>query len=81
MIVNQLQCLTNTGIKVLVDFIRDQLLDAYIKIEKKHKFKNKGIIYLLQFFNQDVTKMLQFYYSEQQKGRAEIARLRKLQKE
>ena len=59
--------MTNTGIKVLQDFIRDQLLETYIKIEKKFKFKNKGIIYLLQLFNKDVTKMLQFYYTEQQK--------------
>lgn len=58
MIVNQLQCFVNTGIKVLVDFIRQQLLDQYIRMEKKHKFKNKGILYLLQLFNKDVTKMI-----------------------
>lgn len=58
MIINQMQCFLNTGIKVLVDFMREQLLVTYIKIEKKFKFKNKGILYLLQLFNEDVTKML-----------------------
>ena len=58
MIINQLQCLMGTGIKVLNDYIRQQLLDTYIKIERKLKFKNKGIIYLLNIFEKDVTKML-----------------------
>jgi hypothetical protein len=58
MIVNQLQCFINTGIKVLVDYIRQQLLDQYIRMERKYKFKNKGVLYLLQLFNKDVKKML-----------------------
>jgi hypothetical protein len=53
-----LQCFINTGIKVLVDYIRQQLLDQYIRMERKYKFKNKGVLYLLQLFNKDVKKML-----------------------
>jgi len=58
MIVNQLQCFINTGIKVLVDYIRQELIETYIKIEKKYKFKNKGLLYLLALYEKDVTKML-----------------------
>lgn len=58
MIVNQLQCFINTGIKVLVDYIRQQMLETYIKIEKKLKFKNKGLLYLLNLYEKDVTTML-----------------------
>lgn len=61
MIVNQMQCFINTGIKVLVEYIRQQILETYIKIEKKFKFKNKGLLYLLQLYDKDVTKMLQYY--------------------
>lgn len=64
-----------------MDYIRDQLLETYIKIEKKFKFKNKGIIYLLKLFNQDVTKMLQFYHNEKQKLRTKAAHEKKLQRE
>lgn len=38
MVINQLQCFINTGIKVLVEFIREQLLETYVRIEKKSKF-------------------------------------------
>jgi hypothetical protein len=58
MIINQLQCLFNTGINVLVEYIRAQILDTYIKIERKYKFKNKGLLYLLNLYEKDVTKML-----------------------
>jgi hypothetical protein len=50
--------LIQTGIKVLSEFSREKLLDAYIKSEKALKFSNKGIIYLLKFFEQDVSKMI-----------------------
>lgn len=50
-------------------------------MEKKHKFKNKGILYLLQLFNKDVTKMIQFHYSEQSKIRAEKIRQKKVLRE
>ena len=50
LIVNLLQCLIQTGIKVLADFARTSILDSYIKTEKRLKFKNKGLLYLLSFF-------------------------------
>lgn len=58
MIINLLQCIVNTGVKVLADFIRNQILETYIKIEKKLHFKNKGLLYILQIYDKDVTKML-----------------------
>jgi hypothetical protein len=67
MIVNQLQCLICMGIQVLVDFIRQQLLETFIIIERKQHFKNKGILYLLSLFDNDVTKMLQYYNKELKK--------------
>jgi hypothetical protein len=60
LIVNLLQCLIQTGIKVLADFSRQQLLESLLKTEKKLKFRNKGLIYLLSFFEKDVGKLLQF---------------------
>ena len=64
LIINQHQCFINTGTKVLVEYIRQQLLDTYIKTERKFKYKNKGILYQLGLFEKDVTKMLQYYYKE-----------------
>jgi hypothetical protein len=58
MIVNLLQCLIQTGIKVLAEFSREALLEAYIKTEKNLNFSNKGILYLLKFFEKDVSKLL-----------------------
>ena len=50
----------NTGIKVLSEFAREKLLDSYITTEKNLNFSNKGLLYLLGFFGEDVSKMLQF---------------------
>jgi hypothetical protein len=47
MIVNLLQVIIQTGIKVLSEFTREKLIEAYIKTEKNLKFSNKGILYLL----------------------------------
>ena len=63
MIVNQLQCFIGTGIKVLVDYIRQQTLQAYTRIEKKYKFRNKGLYHLLKLMAGDgnVVAMLAIY--------------------
>lgn len=58
LIINQLQCFMNMGIKVLFDFIRQKLLETYIAIERQHKFKNRGLLFLLQVYDHDVTRML-----------------------
>lgn len=60
LIINLLQCLVQTGIKVLADFARTQVLESYVKTEKRLKFRNKGLLYLLSFFEKDVSKLLQF---------------------
>lgn len=69
LIVNLLQCLIQTGIKVLSEFSREKLLDAYIKTEKTLKFTNKGFLYLLKFFEKDVSKMIQFSMQQSVKDR------------
>ena len=58
LIMNLLQCLMQSGIKVLVDYIKGQVLEHYIKIEKKLKFRNKGLIYLLGLYEKDVNKLI-----------------------
>mmetsp|Transcript_29766 Transcript_29766/g.45366 ORF Transcript_29766/g.45366 Transcript_29766/m.45366 type:complete len:223 (+) Transcript_29766:2155-2823(+) len=60
LIINLMQCLIQTGSKVLVEFIRDEVLQAYLALEKKYKFQNKGLHYLLGLFEKDVAKLLQF---------------------
>ena len=50
--------------KVLVEFIRESLLETYVRIEKKSRFMNKGILYLLKIFDKDVNRMLQYYHKE-----------------
>ena len=62
MIINQIQCFLGSGIKVLTDLIREALLDTYIKIETKLRFKNRGILFLLNMFEKDVAKMIIFHY-------------------
>jgi hypothetical protein len=53
MIVNQLQCFIGSGIKVLSDYLMQQLIDTYIKIETKLNFKNKGLLFLLSLLHND----------------------------
>ena len=74
--VNLLQCLTHTGIQVLQDHIRTQVLDSYLKTEKKLKFRNKGLLYLLSLFEKDVNKLLQFSRHKQAVQKAESTRLK-----
>jgi len=45
------------------------------------KFKNKGLLYLLNLYDKDVTKMLQYYNTEQQKVRQERINQRKIESE
>lgn len=55
---------------MLVDYIRGQVLDLYLKIEKKLKFRNKGLLYLLGLFDKDVNKLVQFAKQKLNKERA-----------
>lgn len=64
--INLVQCLAHTGIVVLQDHIRSSVLDQYLKTEKKLKFRNKGLLYILNIFEKDVSKLLQF--SRQQRA-------------
>jgi hypothetical protein len=57
-IINLLQCLVQSGLRVLVDYVREQLLDHYVKIENKHGFRNNGLLYLLGLYDKDVAKMI-----------------------
>ena len=58
--INLIQCLAHTGIVVLQDQIRSQVLEQYLTTEKKLRFRNKGLLYLLTLFEKDVSKLLQF---------------------
>ena len=48
------------------------MLDQYLKIEKKLKFRNKGLLYLLGLYDKDVQKLVQFAKQKQNKERAGI---------
>jgi hypothetical protein len=58
--INLLQCLVQTGIVLLQDHIRTKVLEQYLLTEKKLKFRNKGLLYLLSLVEKDVSKLLQF---------------------
>ena len=58
MIVNLLQCIIHSGHTQIQDFIKDQLLQTFLKIEQKTKFRNKGIYYLMGLYGKDVETML-----------------------
>ena len=51
---------------MLVDFIKEQLIETYIRIERKLYFKNKGILYLLNLLEQDVTRLIQHHHKAMQ---------------
>lgn len=79
MIVNQLQCFIGTGIKVLVDFIRQQTLQTYTRIEKKYRLRNKGLYHLLKLMGgeSNVVAMLAMYQQELNRQRADKMRQKK----
>lgn len=58
MIINFIQYLVQTGIKVLCDFIREISLEFYERTERKLKFKNNGLLYIIRLFEKDVGKLL-----------------------
>jgi len=76
MIINQLQCLYNTGIKVLADFLRQMTVQCIVKIEKRHKLRNKGLLYLLSLYTDNVPSMLAMYQQDLVKQRTAKARQR-----
>jgi len=43
----------------LAENIKQQVLETYFKIEKKYKFRNHGLLYILGLFEKDVPKMIQ----------------------
>ena len=58
-IIDILQVLIQTSIRDLAENIKQQVLETYLKIEKKHKFRNHGLLYILGLFEKNVPKMLQ----------------------
>ena len=58
MVVNLMQCIIHSGHVQVQNFLQEQLLQTFLKIEQKTKFRNKGIHYLLGLFNKDVETML-----------------------
>ena len=58
-IIDILQVLIQTSIRDLAENIKQQVLETYFKIEKKHRFRNHGLLYILGLFEKDVPKMLQ----------------------
>ena len=58
--INLLQCLIHTGFIILQDHVRTKVLDQYLLTEKKLKFRNKGLLYLLSLVEADVSKLLMF---------------------
>jgi hypothetical protein len=58
MIVNLLQCIIHSGHSHLGTFIKAQVLSTFVKIEQKHKFRNKGLHYLLGLYGKDVEMLL-----------------------
>ena len=69
MIVNVLQCIIHSGHVRIQEFIKEQLLQTFLKIENKTKFRNKGIYYLLGLFGKDVETMLKQKKSKVAKDR------------
>lgn len=45
---------------ILQDYVRTRVLEQYLLTEKKLKFRNKGLLYLLSLLENDVSKMLMF---------------------
>lgn len=58
MIVNYLQCLINSQSLHLTQFIRKKLVEAYVRIEVKHKFENQAMYYLLSMYDHDVDAVI-----------------------
>jgi hypothetical protein len=58
MIVNLLQCIVNSGHQHLGEFVKAQALSTFVAIETRHKFRNKGLYYILSLFGKDVEMMV-----------------------
>jgi len=58
MIVNLLQCMINSGHAHLGEFIKTQSLSTFVAIETRHKFRNKGLYYILSLFGKDVEQLV-----------------------
>lgn len=63
-------CLSQAGVGVLLDSIKELTAKACIKNEKKLKFKSNALIFILKLFDSDVTKVLQFAKNQDVKKKA-----------
>jgi hypothetical protein len=73
MIVNLLQCIIHSGHAQIQDNIKEQLLNTFLKIENKTKFRNRAIYYLMSLYGKDVETLL-----KQKKNRVARDRLGKM---
>ena len=64
LIVNLIQCLMGYGDKIFVEALINHVTEAYLVIDKRHKFVNKGLLYLIQLYEKNVDHVL-----KQTKGR------------
>ena len=46
------------GDKIFVEAIISHVTDAYVLIDKKHKFINKGLLYLIQLYEKNVDQVI-----------------------
>lgn len=58
MIVNLLQGIIHSGHQKIQEYIKEQLLTTFLKVENKTKFRNKGLYYLMGLFGKDIEQML-----------------------
>lgn len=58
MIVNLMQCLIHSGHQAISDYILERVIKTYTQLEARHKFKNKGLFYLMSLFDKDVFGLL-----------------------
>ena len=55
--------------ETLTELLREQIFLAYEQTEYKHKFKNKGLYFLLGLFHKDPAAILKARWQERSKMR------------
>lgn len=58
LIINLIQCLMGYGDKIFVEALISHVTEAYIQIDKKQKFINKGLLYLIQLYEKNVDQVI-----------------------
>ena len=58
MIVNLMQCIIQSGHGRFQEYVKEQLLMTFLKVESKTKFRNKGLYHLLGLFGKDVENLV-----------------------